>query len=52
VQTDGDWQSTDERDEPPFTGDPCPACGEADLEPMGGKHACPECGYLQPCCNP
>jgi hypothetical protein len=32
--------------------DPCPACNEADLEPAGGKHRCPACGYIQPCCNP
>ena len=32
--------------------DPCPACGKADLEEHGGKHVCPECSYLQPCCNP
>jgi DNA (cytosine-5)-methyltransferase 1 len=34
------------------TGDPCPACGEADLETYGGKLRCPECFYLQPCCQP
>lgn len=32
--------------------DPCPQCGEADLEPFGGKHRCPACFYLQPCCQP
>lgn len=31
--------------------DTCPQCGDADLEPMGGKHRCPVCGYLQPCCQ-
>lgn len=33
-------------------GDPCPACGEADLSPEGGKHVCPACHYIQPCCQP
>lgn len=33
-------------------GDPCPQCGEADLEPFGAKRRCPECGFLQPCCQP
>lgn len=33
-------------------GDPCPQCWEADLEAYGGKHKCPVCGYLQPCCQP
>lgn len=32
--------------------DPCPQCGEADLEPRGGKHVCPACHFVQPCCNP
>lgn len=33
-------------------GDPCPQCNEADLEPYGGKHKCPICAYIQPCCQP
>lgn len=32
--------------------DPCPQCGDADLEPAGAKMRCPACGYLQPCCQP
>lgn len=32
--------------------DPCPQCHSADLEPKGSKHVCPQCGYIQPCCNP
>lgn len=36
----------------PAYGDPCPACGRADLEQRGGKHRCPECLYIQPCCQP
>jgi hypothetical protein len=32
--------------------DPCPACDQNDLQPHGGKHRCPSCGYLQPCCQP
>lgn len=32
--------------------DPCPQCNEADLKPRGGKHVCPRCGYLAPCCDP
>ena len=31
--------------------DPCPRCDQADLEPHGGKHVCPHCGYTQPCCQ-
>jgi transposase len=30
----------------------CPQCGGADLEQRGGKHVCPACGFIQPCCNP
>jgi len=33
------------------TPDICPQCGEADLEPVGAKHRCPVCLYLQPCCT-
>jgi hypothetical protein len=32
--------------------DPCPECGEADLEQHGGKKVCPVCHYIQPCCQP
>lgn len=46
----GDWE--DVTSELTVERDPCPACGEADLVPMGGKHRCPECGYIQPCCQP
>ena len=31
--------------------DTCPSCDQADLEPQGGKHVCPHCGYTQPCCQ-
>lgn len=33
-------------------GDLCPACGEADLSPEGGKRVCPVCHYIAPCCDP
>jgi hypothetical protein len=32
--------------------DPCPQCGEADLEPRGGKYVCPVCHFIRPCCDP
>jgi hypothetical protein len=31
---------------------PCPQCNEADLEARGGKHVCPRCGFILPCCQP
>ena len=34
-------------------GDPCPACGQADLRPYGNgsKLACPRCHFILPCCE-
>lgn len=37
---------------PDLRGDPCPCCGEADLEKKGTKEVCPACHYIQPCCQP
>lgn len=36
----------------PKVGDPCPACNSADLVMKGSKMGCPDCWYIQPCCNP
>jgi hypothetical protein len=34
-------------------GEPCPACGQADLRPYGNgsKWICPDCFFLLPCCE-
>jgi hypothetical protein len=29
----------------------CPQCERADLVRKGGKDQCPNCHYLQPCCD-
>ena len=33
-------------------GDPCPMCNAADLARHGNKDICPNCNYVQPCCQP
>jgi hypothetical protein len=46
------WADAFLRDHVRSPRDPCPQCNEADLEPRGGKHVCPRCGYIAPCCDP
>jgi hypothetical protein len=30
---------------------PCPACESIELQRRGGKDFCPQCYYIQPCCD-
>jgi len=30
---------------------PCPACESVELQRRGGKDFCPQCYYIQPCCD-
>lgn len=30
---------------------PCPSCETVELQRRGGKDFCPQCYYIQPCCD-